>query len=84
MTAFHQMGLQPEELLAAVEGWANQRLQKLSPQARPARGPRRRTLPLRLPTTRPGPGPAHLASLLFLHPTQCLPIASPRLHPRRR
>ena len=33
MTAFHQMGLQPEELLAAVEGWANRRLAKLPPQA---------------------------------------------------
>ena len=33
MTAFHQMGLQPDQLLAAVETWANQRLQKLSPQA---------------------------------------------------
>lgn len=32
MTAFHQMGLQPDELLTAVEQWANQRLRKLSPQ----------------------------------------------------
>ncbi|KAL4430994.1 hypothetical protein ABPG75_006250 [Micractinium tetrahymenae] len=33
MTAFHEMGLQPEELLAAVEGWADQRLRNLSPQS---------------------------------------------------
>lgn len=34
MTAFHQMGLQPDDLLHAVESWANQRLRKLSPQVR--------------------------------------------------
>lgn len=33
MTAFHEMGLQPEELLAAVEGWADQRLRRLTPQS---------------------------------------------------
>lgn len=33
MTAFHQMGLQPVELLAAAEGWADQRLRRLPPQA---------------------------------------------------
>lgn len=33
MTAFHQMGLQPEQLLAAVERWADERLRLLPPQA---------------------------------------------------
>lgn len=33
MTAFHEMGLQPEQLLAAVEGWADQRLRRLTPQS---------------------------------------------------
>lgn len=33
LTAFHQLGLQPDALLAAVEGWANARLRQLPPQA---------------------------------------------------
>lgn len=38
MTAFHQMGLQPDDLLDAVESWANQRLRQLSPQVRGPQG----------------------------------------------
>ncbi len=38
MTAFHQMGLQPDDLLDAVESWANQRLRQLSPQVRGRQG----------------------------------------------
>lgn len=33
LTAFNQLGLQPDTLLAAVDTWADHRLRQLSPQA---------------------------------------------------
>lgn len=54
LTAFHQMGLQPDDLLDAVESWANQRLRKLSPQV--GRGSRARAVATRCVWWREGNG----------------------------